>query len=97
MKVILTSLALVIACGSALAAQNNLAQTCAAEIRQYCRTIPVVGHASCLQGVSANLSAACRTAVSQIAPVQPPQANTSGVGSTPPTGGGRANTQGDGY
>jgi hypothetical protein len=66
---------------------SGLTQACAAEINQYCRTIAAVGRAGCLQGVSANLSAACRTAVQQALQQATQQGNTSGVGATTPTGG----------
>jgi hypothetical protein len=101
MKATLLSFALVLSCSAAFAAQNPLAQPCAAEINQYCRTIPVVGHAGCLNAVSANLSQACRTAVTQAMATQAPQGNTSGVGaqSTPPQGGAArgGGGGGDGY
>jgi hypothetical protein len=98
MKATLLSIVLVLSCGAAFAAQSPLAQPCASEINQYCRTIPIVGHAGCLNAVSANLSQACRAAVTQAMATQAPQGNTSGVGAqtTPPPGGAQRGG-GDGY
>jgi hypothetical protein len=100
MKATLLSFTLVLSCGAAFAAQSPVAQPCAAEINQYCRTIPIVGHAGCLNAVSANLSQACRAAVAQAMATQPAQGNTSGVGAgaqPAPQQGAAQRGGGDGY
>jgi len=95
------SFALILSCGSALAAQNPLVQACAPEIQRFCRTIAPVGQLACLQAQSANLSAACGAAISsQSQAAGASQANATGTGTTAPqTGGAAANPapRGDGY
>jgi hypothetical protein len=63
MRIALTALFLLMMAGSAsAAAQNPLAQPCAAEIQRYCRTIAPAGHLGCLRAEQANLGPACRAA-----------------------------------